>query len=430
MHLRRASTCASLLLLGVIADRIFTPIPLTETETPPFAREVAPALAVAGLEPAAIAAQAGPPAQKTESKPAVPPVARASTPEARVDVEGSDVRKTEPDGAASLTPEQPSKTDEFALPSDTQPSSPKTAAAVAQPLEAQKPLPKATAATGPQLLLTAEIAQKVGQKVWFNESAGRRDAITSWNASENFASLGIGHFIWFPAGKNAPFEESFPALIEFLRKDKAHLPAWLNKTPVPPCPWINRADFKKQLNSPQMTQLRQFLLDTMAEQAQFLVARAQGAMDKILEKTPDSAEREHIVVQFSRVAQASSDRYPLIDYINFKGEGSNPAETTVDTRSGDRQGWGLKQVLLTMNGTTSDPKAVLAEFADAAQFVLQRRVRNNPASRIWEAGWLHRVDTYRRPIPDLQSGPIQVRYERPRASRPRADQLGTMNSAR
>lgn len=423
--MRRVLTCASLLLLGVIADRIFTPIPLTEAEVPPFAREVA--LAVAAAEPAAGVAQV--PVQKTESTPVAPPVARPAPPETPADAQESEVQKPEPNVAASLSREQPSKTDELALPSDAQASSPKAAAAIAQPLDAPKPLHQTTVATGSQLLLTADVAQKVGQKVWFNESAGRRDAITSWNASENFASLGIGHFIWFPAGKNAPFEESFPALIEFLRKDKAHLPAWLNKTPVPPCPWINRADFKRQLNSLQMTQLRQFLLDTMAEQAQFLVARAQGAMDKILEKTPDSAEREHIVVQFSRVVQASSDRYPLIDYINFKGEGSNPAETTVDLQSGDRQGWGLKQVLLRMNGTTSDPKAVLAEFADAAQFVLQRRVRNNPASRIWEAGWLHRVDTYRRPIPDLQSGPIQVRYERPRA-RPRGDQFGTMNIGR
>jgi hypothetical protein len=32
---------------------------------------------------------------------------------------------------------------------------------------------------------------------------------------------------------------------------------------------------------------------------------------------------------------------------------------------------------------------------------LVQRVRNIPANRIWEAGWLRRVETYRRPI----SGP-------------------------
>jgi hypothetical protein len=295
--------------------------------------------------------------------------------------------------------------------------------------EPLKPAPKAADLAGPQLLLTADVAQRVGQRVWFNESAGRRDAITSWNAGEDFASLGIGHFIWFPAGKTAPFDESFPALIEFLRKDRANVPAWLDKTPIPPCPWINRADFRKQIDSPQMKQLRQFLLDTVTEQTQFLVARAQGAIDKILEKTPDRAERAHIIAQFSRVVQASADRYALIDYINFKGEGTNPAETTTDPQTGSRLGWGLKQVLLQMSGTTNDPKAVLAEFTDAAQFVLRRRVRNNPASRIWEAGWLHRVDSYRRPIPDLALNSGRARSEPPLA-RSRSGQFRGISLAR
>lgn len=232
----------------------------------------------------------------------------------------------------------------------------------------------------PQRVLPAEVAQKIGRKIWLNEAGGRRDAITSWNAGEEFASLGIGHFIWYPVTAKPPYEEGFPGLVAFLRKGKTPLPAWLDKTPIPACPWTSRADFKRNFNSPQMRQLRQFLLDTMAEQTQFLVARAQGAMDKILANTPDSGEREHIVAQYSRVVRASEDLYPLIDYINFKGEGTNPSETAVDKETGQRQGWGLKQVLLKMNGTTTEPKAVLAEYSDAVQIVLQQRVRNLPSN--------------------------------------------------
>nr|WP_246788564.1 hypothetical protein [Bradyrhizobium sp. CCBAU 53421] len=257
----------------------------------------------------------------------------------------------------------------------------------------------------PQLALPDNVAQKVGHKIWLNETDGNRDAITSWNAGEEFASLGIGHFLWFPAGKPAPFEESFPPLLEFLRERNAHLPSWVDRMPIPPCPWTSRADFQKKFNSPQMKELRQFLLDTIAGQAQFLVARAQGAMDKILQTAPDGAERAHIIIQFSRIVRASKDLYPLIDYINFKGEGINPKETAVDKQTGNRQGWGLKQVLLKMNGTTTEPKAVLSEYADAAQAVLQQRVRNIPANHMWEAGWLHRVDTYRRPLVEVASNP-------------------------
>lgn len=257
----------------------------------------------------------------------------------------------------------------------------------------------------PQLVLPDDLAKKIGQKIWLNETGGKIDAMTSWNANEEFASLGIGHFIWFPVGKWLPFEETFPALLEFMRKKNVRLPAWLDQTQIPANPWTSRAEFRKNLNSPQIKELRQFLLDTVAEQTQFMVMRAQGAMEKILKTTPDGAEREHIVIQFTRIISASEDFYPLIDYINFKGEGTNPNEAAMDRVTGRRQGWGLKQVLLKMNGVTGDPKAVRAEFADAAQFVLQQRVRNLPSNRVFEVGWLRRVATYRRPIADSESSP-------------------------
>jgi hypothetical protein len=277
-------------------------------------------------------------------------------------------------------------------------------AAVQMP-EARKSSHEAKDLPVPQLVLPGDLAKKIGQKIWLNETGGKIDAITSWSANEEFASLGIGHFIWFPVGKWLPFEESFPALLEFMRKKNVHLPAWLDQTQIPANPWTSRAEFRKNANSPQMKELRQFLLDTVAEQTQFMVARAQGAMEKILKTTPDGTEREHIVIQFTRVIRASENFYPLIDYINFKGEGTNPNEAAMNSETGRRQGWGLKQVLLKMNGDTSDPKAVRAEFADAAQFVLQQRVRNLPSNRVFEVGWLRRIATYHRPIADPESSP-------------------------
>jgi hypothetical protein len=301
-----------------------------------------------------------------------------------------------------------------AQPSQTQTSEPETVLrrpdvpkpapdAAGQMPEARKSSPAASDLAVPQLVLPGDLAKKIGQKIWLNETGGKTDAITSWNANEEFASIGIGHFIWFPVGKWLPFEESFPALLEYMRSKNVRLPAWLDQTQIPANPWTSRARFRKDSNSPQMTELRQFMLDTVAEQTQFMVARAQGAIEKILKTTPDGAEREHIVIQFTRVVRASEDFYPLIDYINFKGEGTNPNEAAMDKETGRRQGWGLKQVLLKMNGDSSDPKAVRAEFADAAQFVLQQRVRNIPSNRVFEAGWLRRIATYRRPIADQES---------------------------
>lgn len=255
----------------------------------------------------------------------------------------------------------------------------------------------------PQLVLSPDMARKIGQRIWLNEAGSNRDAITSWNGNEEFASLGIGHFIWFPIGKWLPYEESFPALLDFMRKKNVQIPAWLDKSPIPANPWTSRAAFKKDFNSPELRQLRQFLLDTVAEQTQFMVARAQGAMEKILKVTPDGAERTHIVTQFARVVRASDDLYPLIDYINFKGEGTSPTETAFNKETGQRQGWGLKQVLLQMHGTTADAVAVRAEFTEAVRFILQQRVRNIPANRVFEVGWLRRVESYRRPLNELDA---------------------------
>ncbi|HEX5176321.1 MAG TPA: hypothetical protein VFV83_04785, partial [Chthoniobacteraceae bacterium] len=69
--------------------------------------------------------------------------------------------------------------------------------------------------------------ESIGRRVWENECNGRRDGLTSWNTGENFASLGIGHFIWYPRGVDGPFEESFPKLVQFLAKNRVSLPAWL-----------------------------------------------------------------------------------------------------------------------------------------------------------------------------------------------------------
>ncbi|MGB2693511.1 MAG: hypothetical protein WBC96_13555, partial [Thermodesulfobacteriota bacterium] len=40
--------------------------------------------------------------------------------------------------------------------------------------------------------------EKIGQLIFINEGAGKVENLTTWNEGEEFASLGIGHFIWYP----------------------------------------------------------------------------------------------------------------------------------------------------------------------------------------------------------------------------------------
>src|SRR6202171_514794 len=75
--------------------------------------------------------------------------------------------------------------------------------------------------------LSPSDTRRIGKRIWQNECNGTVAGLTSWNSGENFASLGIGHFIWYPKGQRGPFEESFPKFLNFAGTNRAPLPAWL-----------------------------------------------------------------------------------------------------------------------------------------------------------------------------------------------------------
>jgi hypothetical protein len=227
-------------------------------------------------------------------------------------------------------------------------------------------------------------AQWIGKRIWQNECGGTISGLTSWNVGENFASLGIGHFIWYPKDQRGPFDESFPKLVRFVSAHGAKLPQFLLAGHDSFCPWNSRTEFQQAIDSPKMKQLRQFLVDTIDLQAQFLIARLQEALPKMIAQ---AADRENVQRQFDRVASSAQGCYALVDYVNFKGEGTLASERY------HGQGWGLLQVLENMHGKQS----ALDEFAASAKTVLRRRVANSPPERgeaRWLSGWLARVDGY------------------------------------
>src|SRR6476661_2909099 len=134
-------------------------------------------------------------------------------------------------------------------------------------------------------------ALKVGKRVWQNECGGTISGLTSWNQGEDFASLGIGHFIWYPQGKRGPFEESFPKLVSFVSSRGAKLPKVLLSAGGLPCPWNSRVEFFQARQTTEMKQLRQFLADTVDLQAEFMVNRLETALPKMLDEAA-LADRE------------------------------------------------------------------------------------------------------------------------------------------
>jgi hypothetical protein len=229
--------------------------------------------------------------------------------------------------------------------------------------------------------------RRIGNRIWQNECGGTVSGLTSWNSGENFASLGIGHFIWYPKGVRGPFDESFPKFVDFATARGTKLPTVA--TAKDGCPWKTRAEFNAAAQSPPMQELRAFLARTVDLQADFLVHRLHEALPKMLAEG-GSTNGALVRQQFDRVAGTAMGCYALVDYVNFKGEGVLATERYAG------QGWGLLQVLEGMTGENNGPTAVKS-FAESARAVLKNRVRNSPPARNeakWLPGWLKRVDTY------------------------------------
>ena len=227
----------------------------------------------------------------------------------------------------------------------------------------------------------------IGEKIFKNEAAGKKENLVYWNEGENFPSLGIGHFIWYKQGEPGIFEESFPQLVEFLKSKNVKLPKIMAENKY--SPWKDRQELinLKTKKNPDIEELTNFLYDNKDLQIMFIFKRLEASLEKMLAVSND---RENVRKQFYRVASSPNGLYPLIDYVNFKGEGTNPKERYKE------QGWGLLQVLENMKGAETG-KAALTEFTNSAKFVLQRRVNNSDPSkneRKWLQGWFNRCNTY------------------------------------
>lgn len=231
-------------------------------------------------------------------------------------------------------------------------------------------------------LLSPIEADRLATRIWQNECRGTLEGLTSWNAGEGHASLGIGHFIWYPAGKHSIFQETFPELMVFLEKEGVEVPEWQKGA----CPWAAAEEFQKDLHSPRMVQLRQFLYKTRDKQALFIAERLEKSLSKMRENLP-SGDKEKLTKNFRRLQSSPAGLFAMIDYLNFKGDG------TLASEQYQGSGWGLKQVLLRMEG--EEP---VTAFVAAAKLVLSERVAHAPKERNegrWLKGWLNRVERYR-----------------------------------
>lgn len=232
----------------------------------------------------------------------------------------------------------------------------------------------------------------IGRKIYANECGSKPENLITWNRGEDFISLGIGHFIWYPEGRTGPYTESFRAFARYAAHQQVRLPRMLAADPMPGCPWPDRASYLAARHSTEAVVLRDFLESTLGLQTRFLLIRLEMALPRMLQAAPHHKQFE-IEKKFYQVARSARGRYALVDYVNFKGEGISATEKIGGA------GWGLLQVLEDM-----DPKMTLVspadEFAAAAERVLIRRAHNDPRPHVrknWLPGWQRRVRTYAAP---------------------------------
>jgi hypothetical protein len=238
--------------------------------------------------------------------------------------------------------------------------------------------------------LSAGQKSAIGRKIWQNECGGTVDGLTTWNAGEEFPSLGIGHFIWYPAGFNGRFEESWPQFVAFARQRGAQPPAVALERHSP---WASKAAFQADFRGPRLSALRTWLAANVPLQTDFIIARSRAALPKVLAAAPAS-DRARLEANYHKVAATPHGTYALIDYVNFKGDGTQAAERY------QGKGWGLLQVLGSMKDVPAGQPAA-AEFAASAKRMLDRRIANAPADRgeaRWREGWHNRCNTYARPL--------------------------------
>ena len=229
----------------------------------------------------------------------------------------------------------------------------------------------------------------IAEKIYQNETSGNPKNLMFWSTNEDFASLGIGHFIWYPAGAVHRFDQTFPGMIDYYVAKKVEIPAWLYKARKTGAPWKNRAVFEAARKDKEFQQLKNLLMNTKALQTQFFFDRLHASIPEIAKHVAPQY-RKHVVDNYNALATTKGGLYPLIDYINFKGKGIKATERY------NNQGWGLLQVLKNMRPVQAGP-AALQEFSRTAQMILERRVRNSPPAnneKRWLKGWEVRTRGY------------------------------------
>ncbi len=274
------------------------------------------------------------------------------------------------------------------------------------------------------LRLSEKDFNKIINYVSNNEFGNNPDGIVSWNDGEDFASLGKGHFIWYPEGVPQKFEESFRKFAHFLgqrwrfeglSESEEQVFAWAKNfiytsdNKIRFCPWSTKSAFEawKRSRPSDFRMLVQFLHHPKISwiQAQYLDADFKESLVKVVTELRSADDlrameapvsggifkvRQKLEENILALLDSKMGYAALLDYRNFKGDGTD------STMRYKKVGWGLQQVLYYMRPERS-VIATQKNFALAALNRLERRAKlsdRNIEREVWIHGWANRVLGY------------------------------------
>ncbi|SKA82349.1 hypothetical protein SAMN02745130_02281 [Thiothrix eikelboomii] len=232
----------------------------------------------------------------------------------------------------------------------------------------------------------------IGERIFRNETEGDARQLLRWHSQGNFADLGIGHLVWYPANQRGPYTETFPSFLNYVQSKNVPLPTWLANRPNQASPWANKAAFERAKDDPQLRELANFLQKTLGLQAAFMTDQLRRNLPTMVQTLP-APYRQAALNNFQVMEKTPGGVYPMLDYMVFQGSGTSSNERY------NGLGWGLLQVLLNMETVQPGPNA-LAEFMRSANDSVMHRVAAAPAERREArmlSTWQTRIRTYKLP---------------------------------
>ena len=211
----------------------------------------------------------------------------------------------------------------------------------------------------PEIRLTPNEETKLISFIAKKEFGGDWSKSVDWNPEEDFPSLGLGHYLWFPEGSKAPFNESFKDFIRFAyerdQKDDLGLKfpevLKLNNGEIAPAPWSTRDAFLKAKKSGALEELVSFISNEKVRklQLEYQLSHAKDVAEKAIVYNGEAGDQKALSTTEERGAflrellQHPEGVALLVHYPTFKGDGFSPKERYA---SGDgNKGWGFFQVL-------------------------------------------------------------------------------------